>query len=94
MPYVATKNSSAAIAALRYQRDALLKTTDWAVMPDSPLTEEEREATSAYRTALRDCTKPDVGQKACLPSHEGLPSKVIGGVLKTLALLEKYPNPN
>lgn len=94
MPYIATKNSSTAIATLRHQRDALLKTTDWAIMPDSPLTEEEREATLAYRTALRDCTKPEAGQKACLPSHDGLPSKVLGGVLKTLDLLKKYPNPN
>lgn len=42
-----------AIAA-RAQRDQLLASTDWAVLPDSPLDEVAQTALKTYRQALRD----------------------------------------
>jgi phage gp29-like protein len=41
-----------AIQFLREERDRLLSTTDWWVMPDRTATDEQR----AYRQALRDIT--------------------------------------
>lgn len=87
MVYVASKNSQAAIAALRAKRDALLKATDWAIMPDSPLTDEEKATVMAYRTALRDCTKVGPGTLATLPEHD-LPGGVAKSVKNTLALFD------
>ena len=48
-----------ASAQVRAQRDALLAETDHLVMPDYPLTEEEREAVKVYRQALRDVPQQD-----------------------------------
>ena len=39
---------------LRAHRDALLAQSDWTQMPDSPLSESDREAYRQYRQALRD----------------------------------------
>ena len=39
---------------IRTQRDTLLAATDYLVMPDYPLNEEQRNAVIAYRQALRD----------------------------------------
>ena len=47
---------------LRAERDARIAATDYLLTPDYPITQEKREAVSAYRTALRD-----------LPAREGAP---------------------
>lgn len=39
---------------LRDERNYLLQKTDWALLPDSPLTEEEKEEYKVYRQWLRD----------------------------------------
>lgn len=39
---------------IRAKRDALLSQTDWTQMPDSPLTEEEKQNYRIYRQSLRD----------------------------------------
>lgn len=42
------------IERLRQDRNRLLQVSDWTVMPDSPLTEEEKQPWKTYRQALRD----------------------------------------
>ena len=39
---------------MRWHRDAFLAASDWTQMPDSPLTDEQRQAWATYRQALRD----------------------------------------
>lgn len=39
---------------LRAFRDNLLSQSDWTQMPDSPLTDAQRQAWAAYRQSLRD----------------------------------------
>lgn len=39
---------------MRAQRDAFLAASDWTQMPDSTLTDEQRQAWATYRQALRD----------------------------------------
>jgi len=41
-------------ANMRRQRDAFLAGSDWSQMPDSPLSDSDREAWATYRQALRD----------------------------------------
>ena len=41
---------------VRNQRNSKLMESDWAVLPDSPLTEAELTNVKAYRTALRNFT--------------------------------------
>lgn len=41
-------------ALVREQRDRLLRESDYAVMPDYPLTEAQKTDVTAYRQALRD----------------------------------------
>ena len=55
-----------ASAQVRAQRDALLAVSDHLVMPDYPLTDEQREAVKAYRQALRD-----------VPQQDGFPLEVV-----------------
>ena len=49
---------------VRTERDGLITGTDYLLMPDYPISDDEREAVKAYRQALRDVTKqpgfPDV----------------------------------
>lgn len=45
--------------AARRQRDYMLNATDYLVMPDYPLSEEDRAAVTAYRQALRDIPQSD-----------------------------------
>ena len=40
----------------RNERDILLGRTDYLMMPDYPLSDEDRESVAAYRQALRDLT--------------------------------------
>jgi hypothetical protein len=39
---------------IRHQRDMLLRDTDWSVLPDCPLSDEDKAAYTVYRRALRD----------------------------------------
>ena len=50
-------------AGVRMVRDMLIGQTDYLAMPDYPLTDDEREALTQYRQALRD-----------LPQAEGFPT--------------------
>tara|TARA_R100000278_G_C5420292_1_gene146315 strand:+ start:510 stop:728 length:219 start_codon:yes stop_codon:yes gene_type:complete len=42
---------------LRNVRNKLLRDSDWAVMPDSPLSDSKKDEWKTYRQALRDMTK-------------------------------------
>ena len=42
------------IVEMRRMRDDMLKQSDWTQMPDSPLSDSDREAWATYRQALRD----------------------------------------
>ena len=55
-------------SAVREQRDQLLASTDWAVLPDSPLDESSKTAIKSYRQALRD-----VPQQAEFPNNISWP---------------------
>lgn len=50
----------------RALRDDLLRQSDWAVLPDAPLTAEQKQEWQAYRQALRD-----------IPQQSGFPEFVI-----------------
>lgn len=52
-------------AGVRMERDALISETDFLMMPDYPLSDDEREALTQYRQALRD-----------LPQAEGFPDAI------------------
>ena len=39
---------------LRVRRDKLLRDTDYAIMPDYPITDAQKAEVTAYRQALRD----------------------------------------
>lgn len=41
-------------ATLRMERDALLAASDWVMLPDAPVTDQQRAAWREYRQALRD----------------------------------------
>ena len=47
----ASVTATRAMSAIRAKRDALLASTDWSALPDSPAMSD---AMTAYRTALRD----------------------------------------
>ena len=42
---------------LRWQRENLLKESDWTQMPDSPLSESKKTEWATYRQVLRDLPK-------------------------------------
>jgi hypothetical protein len=46
-----------AIAGLRQRRNALIASSDWTVLSDSPLSETEKNAWLEYRQDLRDITE-------------------------------------
>lgn len=52
-------------AEVRSTRDSLLRDCDWTQMPDSPLSEEKKNAWQTYRQALRD-----------VPQQENFPENV------------------
>lgn len=52
-------------AQVRAKRDALLAETDFLMMPDYPLGEEDATALKAYRQGLRD-----------VPTQEGFPTEI------------------
>ena len=43
-----------ALEILRLKRDALLKESDWTLMPDSPLSDAKKTESATYRQSLRD----------------------------------------
>ena len=45
-----------AIAGLRQRRNSILASSDWTVLPDSPLSATEKTAWLEYRQDLRDIT--------------------------------------
>lgn len=49
----------------RAERDKLLTETDFMMMPDYPLSDEKRQAVSAYRQSLRD-----------IPEQSGFPRQI------------------
>lgn len=51
---------------VRIERDSKLAATDYLMMPDYPLPEEDRATVVAYRQALRD-----------VPTQEGFPCEVV-----------------
>ena len=46
-----------AIAGLRQRRNAMLSSSDWTVLPDSPLSATDKTAWLEYRQDLRDITE-------------------------------------
>jgi hypothetical protein len=42
---------------IRHSRNVELQMTDWTSLPDSPLTQEQKQKWSVYRQQLRDITK-------------------------------------
>lgn len=52
-------------AQVRAQRDAMIARTDFMMMPDYPISEEDKTLVEAYRQALRD-----------IPQQESFPSNV------------------
>lgn len=57
--------------AARDRRDALMRETDWMVLPDSPISDADREKVLAYRQALRD-----------VPAQPGFPVDIAWPVLE------------
>jgi len=55
------------LEALRLYRNGLLKESDWAVMPDSPLSDDKKAEWKIYRQALRDITKTAKPKSSYLP---------------------------
>ena len=49
----------------RSERNALLSQSDWAVMPDSPLSDSDKTSWQTYRQALRD-----------VPAQAGFPDNI------------------
>ena len=59
---------------VRAERDRKIAETDYLVMPDYPLSDEDKKVVIAYRQALRD-----------LPAQEGFPREVVWpGIPKVL----------
>jgi len=53
-------------ANIRVQRNGRLAETDWAILPDSPLSAEDKTVYQNYRAALRD-----------VPAQEGFPNNAL-----------------
>ena len=53
-------------ANVRAQRDAKLAASDWAILPDSPLSDADKTVYQNYRTALRD-----------VPAQSGFPDNAL-----------------
>ena len=57
----AEQNLEGALANIRMARDSMLSLSDWTQMPDSPLSQEQRQAWAEYRQALRDLPNQQAG---------------------------------
>ena len=64
-------------AQIRAQRNARLTETDWAILPDSPLSADDKTVYQNYRTALRDVPEQDGFPDNALP--EGPDQRPSGG---------------
>lgn len=64
---------SEAAESVREKRDALISETDFLMMPDYPISDEDREAVKAYRQALRD-----------VPQQSGFPQEIYWPALPTV----------
>ena len=53
-------------AQVRAQRNSRLAETDWAILPDSPLSDEDKTVYQNYRNALRD-----------VPAQDGFPANAL-----------------
>ena len=62
---------------VRAQRNARLAETDWAILPDSPLSDEDKTVYQNYRNALRDVPAQDGFPANALP--EGPDQRPSGG---------------
>lgn len=63
--------------AVRAQRDKLLVSTDWSILPDSPLDEPSQQAMRTYRQALRD-----------VPQQAGFPGAIVWPKIPNIEKLE------
>lgn len=52
--FVLPRTKEQRLVKIRNRRNVLLQNSDWALMPDSPLSEEMKESWSLYRQKLRD----------------------------------------
>lgn len=59
---IATQFAEEKETSIRQARNNLLNNSDWTMLPDSPLTTEQKTTWETYRQALRDLT-----------SHENFP---------------------
>ena len=57
------------ILALRIERDKLLLESDWAVLPDTALSDTKLSEWKTYRQALRDLTKTATPKVISAPPH-------------------------
>ena len=64
---------SEAAESVRENRDALIRETDFLMMPDYPISSEERQTVQAYRQALRD-----------VPQQSGFPLEIDWPALPTV----------
>ena len=55
--------------ALRIERDKLLLESDWAVLPDTALSDTKLSEWKTYRKALRDITKTATPKVISNPPH-------------------------
>lgn len=54
LPFTSDEETQKKYDILRNERDFLLKQSDWTQIPDSPLTNEQKQSWATYRQALRD----------------------------------------
>jgi len=56
VPFTTEEQNEKALISIRYQRNSLLKETDWVVLPHSPVTGSKLDEWVQYRQDLRDVT--------------------------------------
>lgn len=57
---------------LRARRDGMLRASDWTQLPDSPLSQAQRDAYRTHRQALRDITEDPAWPEVTLPEPPAL----------------------
>lgn len=66
-------DTSAFLDYLRMQRDRKLLVSDWTVLPDSPLTQEQKDEAILYRQALRDVMTTVLASPRSFPTEDSVP---------------------